>query len=511
MLFLMLATCASSCPRIRRNKNLRLKYRSNKRIVYFACRSGFEIIGATSAICNENTWSTDFPICVAPGCRFLEYDDNVLDVTYTYRGSLATFQCKANYVMEDEDNRVYCNKREWNKPPPVCKKHSVKTSCNYEDGICGWTQDNGDDFDWEIHSEETPTRSTGPFNDHTYGNASEGHYIYIEASAPRRPGDQARLISPLYNFKMQAVCFEFWFHMWCPSLTKETGSLQIYAISKKQLLSNLAPLMTLTGNYGNSWKRKRIQLEPMQDTFQIILHATRGQNHQNDIAVDDIQLWAGLCDDAPNTTHPLLLFTKILTKATTPSSFLENKTVAAKGKETILTTLSIQPTFITSTINYELKADKKMEPITTQATSTKILITRTSSSTEMKFIERVSNTNATTSATTDFISQKLMESSSITSITRAEALDQDNVSKKFTFEPSSVVNIEGKGSREDIENYTPLAIGITVALLFGIGVIFFIVWIWARSQDRKRAMAEEEEETQPITNTGSNCSLQNGF
>ncbi|CAE1261842.1 unnamed protein product [Acanthosepion pharaonis] len=203
----MLATCASSCPRIRRNKNLRLKYRSNKRIVYFACRSGFKIIGATSAICNKNTWSTDSPICVAPGCPLLEYDDNVLDVTYTYR-----------------------------------------------------------------------------------------HYIYIEASAPRRPGDQARLLSPLYNFKMQAVCFEFWFHMWCPSLTKETGSLQIYAISKKQLLSNLAPLMTLTGDYGNSWKRKRIQLEPMQDTFQIILHATRGQNHQNDIAVDDIQLWAGLCD-----------------------------------------------------------------------------------------------------------------------------------------------------------------------------------------------------------------------
>lgn len=212
--------------------------------------------------------------------------------------------------------------------------------------------------------------------------------------------------------------------------------------------------------------------------------------------------------DTPNNTRTLA--TKLLTKATIPSRFLENKTVAAKGKETIPTTLSIQPTFITSTINYELKTDKKIEPITTQATLTKILVTRTSSSTGRKLIERVSNRNATTSTTTDFISQNFMESSSITSITRAEeTLDQDNVSK-FTFEPSSVVNIEGKRSGEDTENYTPLAIGITVALLFGIGVVFFIVWIWARSQDRKRAMAEQEE-TRPITNTGSNCSLQNGF
>ncbi|CAE1261841.1 unnamed protein product [Acanthosepion pharaonis] len=319
MLFLMLATCVSSCPRIVKIKNLRRKYHKDRRLVTFTCKLGFELVGAKTAVCNQNKWSTEPPICIAPGCPLLEYDDNVLDVTYTYRGSLATFQCKANYVMEDEDNRVYCNKREWNKPPPVCKKNSVRKSCDYEDGICGWTQDLGDDFDWKIHSKKTSTRYTGPSNDHTYGNVSEGHYIYTEASAPRRPGDQARLLSPLYNFKMQAVCFEFWFHMWCPSLTKETGSLQIYAISKKQLLTNLAPLMTLTGDYGNSWKRKRIQLEPMQDTFQIILQTTSGENHKNDIAIDDIQLWGGLCEDTPNITNPFL--TKILMKITTPISF----------------------------------------------------------------------------------------------------------------------------------------------------------------------------------------------
>lgn len=207
--------------------------------------------------------------------------------------------------------------------------------------------------------------------------------------------------------------------------------------------------------------------------------------------------------DAPNITN--LLLTKVLMKITTPTS-LYSKTDAAKGKET---RLSVQPTLITSTINtsiYELKTDKKIEPITTQPTLTKILVTRTNLSTRKKFMKRVSNTNATTSTIKDFISQKFTNNSSMTSVTETEIEDQ-NISNK----QSSVINIEGKGSGEDIENYTPLAIGITVALLFGIGVIFFIVWIWARSQDRKRAMAEEEEETQPITNTGSNCSLQNGF
>lgn len=40
-----------------------------------------------------------------------------------------------------------------------------------------------------------------------------GHYIYIEASTPRHPGDIARLTSPWFPSDVSAQCFQFWYHM----------------------------------------------------------------------------------------------------------------------------------------------------------------------------------------------------------------------------------------------------------------------------------------------------------
>jgi len=49
------------------------------------------------------------------------------------------------------------------------------------------TQDTADQFDWTLYSDPTPSDSTGP--DFPYdGN----FYIYIEASSPRKPNDEAR-------------------------------------------------------------------------------------------------------------------------------------------------------------------------------------------------------------------------------------------------------------------------------------------------------------------------------
>ena len=212
--------------------------------------------------------------------------------------------------------------------------------------------------------------------------------------------------------------------------------------------------------------------------------------------------------DVSNQTYPLQYVTEISTKATTLSSSLESKTVGTiiSAKETIATTLSIQPTSTINTAVYEVRTDKKLETITKQKTSSKIPVTRTSLSTETKE-KRISLTNTT--EIIDFISEKSVNNSSMTSVSVAEKDNQGNMSNKFTFKQSSAAkgNISVGRSRENFENYTPLAIGITITTLFGIGVIFFIVWIWARSQDKKRAMAEDEEVTQPITNAGSNCSF----
>lgn len=45
-------------------------------------------------------------------------------------------------------------------------------SCGFESrGICGYTQDTTDQFNWTWKAGRTSTSSTGPSNDHTYGTA----------------------------------------------------------------------------------------------------------------------------------------------------------------------------------------------------------------------------------------------------------------------------------------------------------------------------------------------------
>ena len=96
-------------------------------------------------------------------------------------------------------------------------ENTLKKSCDYENGICGWTQDRFDQFDWEIHSKETSTRFTGPSNDHTYGNSSEGKkkskYLNFNILALSRSG-------VIFTGILAHSCggeFWYWFYNWIRS------------------------------------------------------------------------------------------------------------------------------------------------------------------------------------------------------------------------------------------------------------------------------------------------------
>lgn len=69
--------------------------------------------------------------------------------------------------------------------------------CSFENQqattLCGYTQDNTDQFDWTLNQKTTATANTGPVTDHTYGSYA-GHYVYIESSPPQKVNDTARLI-----------------------------------------------------------------------------------------------------------------------------------------------------------------------------------------------------------------------------------------------------------------------------------------------------------------------------
>jgi hypothetical protein len=42
-----------------------------------------------------------------------------------------------------------------------------QANCNFDSGLCGWTQDKTDDFDWTRQRGRTNTVNTGPSADHS--------------------------------------------------------------------------------------------------------------------------------------------------------------------------------------------------------------------------------------------------------------------------------------------------------------------------------------------------------
>ena len=50
-------------------------------------------------------------------------------------------------------------------------KTGIDLSCNFENGLCHWRQDNiTDDFDWQITHLRSPDPTSGPEGDHTIGS-----------------------------------------------------------------------------------------------------------------------------------------------------------------------------------------------------------------------------------------------------------------------------------------------------------------------------------------------------
>lgn len=46
-------------------------------------------------------------------------------------------------------------------------------SCTFDDDLCGWVNEKGDEFDWTRQQGETRTSDTGPESDHTSGRGKQ--------------------------------------------------------------------------------------------------------------------------------------------------------------------------------------------------------------------------------------------------------------------------------------------------------------------------------------------------
>uniref|UniRef100_T1JBF6 Sushi domain-containing protein n=1 Tax=Strigamia maritima TaxID=126957 RepID=T1JBF6_STRMM len=282
-----------SC-RVPKFPNGKIKIRGRGRILKFACNPGYELVGRRIATCLRSQWSNPTPVCVAPGCSLKMMKNGYY--LPTHRDALVSFYCDPGYALEGSST-LYCDGRIWNSTIPVCLAalKNPSLTCDFESpDLCGWNHCDQHEFEWTRHNFATPSGhvGTGPSYDHTLGDGSDGHYMYIEASSPRKENDTARLISPVYDGSLSTNgCFRFWYHMFGTT----TGSLMVFVKPESKKLHTILPLYEKSGNQGNKWIEGVVLLPFLQENFQIVIQGVRGSSYVSDIAIDDVQLSTDTC------------------------------------------------------------------------------------------------------------------------------------------------------------------------------------------------------------------------
>ncbi|XP_056598962.1 zonadhesin-like, partial [Triplophysa dalaica] len=196
----------------------------------------------------------------------------------------------AEVFLTDWRNHTFCDLDpllpSTNAPKPTSLPESCRWSCNFDQDDCGWEQLIQDSFDWTRWSGSTPSELTGPTGDHTTGN---GFYMYIEGDSVLH-GDSARMMTPVcYTFEKQ--CVSFWYHMYGPA---NVMALNLYLFENNRAVK----LWSKTNNQGNRWFQAKVEIKP-QAAFQIIVEGIRGSDPRSDVAIDDVVIRYGECEDIP--------------------------------------------------------------------------------------------------------------------------------------------------------------------------------------------------------------------
>ncbi|XP_069801753.1 enteropeptidase isoform X2 [Dendropsophus ebraccatus] len=164
-----------------------------------------------------------------------------------------------------------------------------KIDCNFEEGFCYWIQDIKDDAEWERLNGPSYPPLSGPDYDHTIGNES-GYYI----STPLGPGlsQRIRLFSlPLTSSSspLEPLCLSFWYHMY---------GVSVHSLSVLILFTNNTEQVVFAkeGNYGSNWNFGQVTLNETSGNV-VAFEAIKNPGF-SDIALDDIKLSAGKCNES---------------------------------------------------------------------------------------------------------------------------------------------------------------------------------------------------------------------
>lgn len=166
----------------------------------------------------------------------------------------------------------------------------------FDSGIGDWIQATGDDGDWVLDANGTPSPNTGPSDDITGG----GNYLFLEASTNGSPGEiganaTAILEGPCFDLTgLTGAYLTFNYHLF----GVDTGSLDV-EISNDNGTSWIN-VFNIAGNQGNVWNEVTLDLNSyVNQTIKTRFIGTTGGGFASDIAIDHIGI-------GPDTIAPVI-------------------------------------------------------------------------------------------------------------------------------------------------------------------------------------------------------------
>ncbi|XP_074546806.1 apical endosomal glycoprotein [Halichoeres trimaculatus] len=147
-------------------------------------------------------------------------------------------------------------------------------SCNFEDGLCGWFQDNSDNFDWTLLDGM----------DHTIGI---GKSFTVDMWDPSLRGALGRLVSTTQLAGPTGYCLSFFYKLYGPN----TGALNVKVLDNNGFEEIL---WTRSGAHGNTWHEAHCPVPHQLTNFRLMFEAVRS-GFDGRVAIDDVVLVSGPC------------------------------------------------------------------------------------------------------------------------------------------------------------------------------------------------------------------------
>ncbi len=176
---------------------------------------------------------------------------------------------------------------------------SFPYSEGFETSTGVWIQSTSDDLNWTRDANGTPSNSTGP------SSATEGsYYLYIESSTNGTgyPNKTAIFTSPCIDLTGEMNSkLDFAYHMYGSSM----GTLTVEASLDG---SNWTSLWSESGNQGNSWLTKSINLSAYDGSvIYLRFVGVTSTSYRSDMAIDDLSITTGVDPDYVDVTLTLVV------------------------------------------------------------------------------------------------------------------------------------------------------------------------------------------------------------